>query len=232
MLKLRSRQQRGHVQISWLNSWHTFSFGEYRDEQHMGWGPLRVINDDTVAAQGGFAPHSHRDMEIISYVLSGSLQHRDSLGNGSMITPGEIQCMRAGSGISHSEYNPSPDTPVHFLQIWVIPHTQGLAPGYQQQGIPADLVAGRFGLIAGPAGSGALVDIAQQAWLLAAKLTAGQGCALPAVAGRGYLHLATGAASLGDLALQAGDGVYVQAETGLVLQASADSEALFFDLGN
>lgn len=228
MITLRSAQQRGHFASDWLDSWHTFSFGEYHDPAHMGCGPLRVINDDTVAPQGGFATHGHRDMEIISYVLEGALQHRDSLGTGSIIRPGEIQRMRAGSGIRHSEYNPSPDSAVHFLQIWIVPHTAGLEPGYAQQAIPA--LDDQWVLLAGPQGTAALVDIAAEALLFCARLRAGSRLSLPLQQPLAWLHLARGRVQLAGLTLLAGDGVRIEQEQQLEVMADSDAELLLFSL--
>lgn len=228
MITLRSAQQRGHFAIDWLDSWHTFSFGEYHDPAHMGCGPLRVINDDTVAPQGGFATHGHRDMEIISYVLDGELEHRDSLGTGSIIRPREIQRMRAGSGIRHSEYNPSPDHAVHFLQIWIVPHTNGLQPGYAQQAIPA--LDDQWILLAGPEGSGALVDIAADARLFSARLRAGSRLARSLEQPLAWLHVARGTVQLAGHTLAAGDGVRIENEQQLDIVADADAELLLFSL--
>ncbi len=159
MISIRKSDQRGFTRLEWLKSRHTFSFAGYHDEAAMGYSVLRVINDDTVAPGGGFAPHSHSDMEILTWVLTGALEHRDSLGNGSIIRPGDAQRMTAGSGITHSEFNHSRDQPVHFLQIWIVPAVRGLAPGYEQTGFPPPERAGRFRLIASPDGADGSVTI-------------------------------------------------------------------------
>lgn len=230
MITLRPAAERGHFANDWLHSWHSFSFSEYVDARHMGWGPLRVINDDTVAAQGGFATHGHRDMEIISYVLDGELEHRDSLGNGSVIRPGEIQRMRAGTGIRHSEYNPSAEQAVHFLQIWLIPHTQGLAPGYAQQAIAAEDLQDQWALLAAPAGEGAPVEIAAHARLWASKLHAGQDLQARPGTPLAYVHLARGSLELNGQPLHGGDGAYIRDEAELQFKAVTDSEVLLFAL--
>jgi redox-sensitive bicupin YhaK (pirin superfamily) len=167
VITLRPAAERGHAQHGWLDSWHSFSFADYRDPRHVHFGPLRVINEDRVKAGGGFPPHRHEDMEIISYVLDGELEHRDSLGTGSIIRPGDVQRMSAGRGVSHSEFNPSPTAPVHFLQIWIIPSVRGIAPEYEQRHVGEADRRGRLRLIASPEGSGESLRIHQDARVFA-----------------------------------------------------------------
>src|SRR3954466_15441084 len=211
MLMVRKAAERGHADHGWLDTPHTFSFADYHDPRHMGFGPLRVINDDTVAAGAGFPPHSHRDMEIISYVLEGSLEHKDSMGNGSVMRPGDVQRMSAGTGVTHSEYNASKTAPVHFLQIWIIPSGRGLPAGYEQKHFSEDDRRGRLRLVASPDGADGSVRLQQDARLYAALLTPGQAVTHRFARGRkGWLHLARGAAELGTTALAAGDGAAIE----------------------
>src|SRR5262249_33805966 len=163
MLTVRKAEERGHANHGWLDTWHTFSFADYHDAREMGYGPLRVINDDTVAPGGGFGTHGHRDMEIITYVLEGGLQHKDSMGNGSVIRPGNVQRMSAGTGVMHSESNASSEEPVHFLQIWIEPAARGVRPGYEEKNFPAVAKKGRLRLIASPDGSDGSVTLHQDA---------------------------------------------------------------------
>ena len=231
MISFRDRMARGRSRTGWLESRHSFSFGDYRDPQHMGFRTLRVINEDRVVPGAGFPMHGHRDMEIISYVLEGRLQHQDSLGNGSIIAPGEVQRLRAGSGIMHSEYNPSPDQTVHFLQIWILPRRAGAAPGYEQKRLAADS-RGRFDLAAGPPGSGAAVGIDQDALLYVAKL--GQAARLVHRLGPGrgaWLQVASGLVALNGTEMREGDGAAIEAEPEIGLEGLTDAEVLLFDLG-
>ena len=230
MITLRPALERGHFFIDWLDSWHSFSFGEYMDRAHMGWGPLRVINDDTVAPKGGFPTHSHQDMEIISYVLQGQLEHRDSLGTGSVIRAGDIQRMRAGSGIRHSEYNASAEESVHFLQIWLIPHTRGLAPGYAQEAIAAGSRDNQWLLLAAEPGAGGLIDIAAHARLYATLLHEGHTLTFEHDNPLAYVHIARGHVELNGLSLRTGDGAYIENERQLDLIAREHSEVLLFSL--
>jgi redox-sensitive bicupin YhaK (pirin superfamily) len=231
MITTRLAGQRGHGERGWLDSWHSFSFGEYHDPRWMGYGQLRVINEDRVVPGAGFPPHSHQDMEIISYVLEGSLRHRDSTGGGSVIRRGEVQLMSAGRGISHSEMNDSPAAPVHFLQIWIVPARRGIAPGYQQQALdPAALRAG-FTTAVAPEGEAAPLHIHQDARLLVAWPEAGQALQQPLAAGRRYyLHVARGSVQADRLPLGAGDAAMLENESILELIAGEAAELLLFDL--
>lgn len=235
MLTLRRAQHRGHANHGWLDTNHTFSFANYYDPEHMGFGALRVINEDRVAPGGGFGAHPHRDMEIISYVLDGALEHRDSLGNGSVIRPGEVQRMSAGTGIVHSEYNPSQTESMHFFQIWIEPSQPELEPGYEQKTIDPEKSRGQLLLIASPEdfqakGEDAVV-IHQDVRLYAARLSAGDEISHTLEAGRrGWLQLAQGAVTLNGEGLGDSDGAAVSGETDLVIRADRDTELLLFDL--
>jgi redox-sensitive bicupin YhaK (pirin superfamily) len=232
MLTIRKAEDRGHANHGWLDTHHTFSFADYYHPKFMGFGALRVINDDTVAPGGGFPPHSHRDMEIVTYVLEGALQHQDSMGNGSIIKPGDVQRMSAGTGVTHSEYNASKKEPVHFLQIWIVPRRSGLPSGYEQQYFSDEEKRGRLRLVASPDGTDSSVRIQQDARMFAALLE-GSG---PAVSqsienGRlGWLHVARGSAELNGSPLKAGDGVAIQGAEKLSIRSSDRGEILLFDL--
>ncbi|MGE3932062.1 MAG: pirin family protein [Rhodospirillaceae bacterium] len=232
MITVRRAEDRGVADHGWLDSRHTFSFGDYRDPAHMGFGPLRVINEDRVAPGGGFATHGHRDMEIVSYVLEGALAHRDSIGTGSVIRPGDVQRMTAGTGIRHSEFNDSADAPVHFLQIWLFPERDGLTPGYEQKSFADAERRGRLRLIASRDGADGSVVIHQDVRLYAAVLGAGQAVGHTPADGRtAWIQVARGAVSLNGQALRAGDGAAVTGETALTLAADGDGgEVLLFDL--
>lgn len=231
MLQVRKANERGHANHGWLDSYHTFSFASYFDPQNMGWGPLRVINDDTVAGGGGFPTHGHRDMEIISYVLDGALEHKDSIGTGSVIRPGDVQRMTAGTGISHSEYNHSASEPVHFLQIWIVPSKQGLPPGYEQRHIPEGERSGRLRLIASPDGRDGSVTVHQDVRLHATLLDGEQRASLDLAAGRiGWVQVARGEVMLNGQRLVAGDGAALDGEPALVLDRATNAEVLVFDL--
>jgi len=231
MILLRRADERGHANHGWLDSHHTFSFADFHDLRWMGFGPLRVINEDRVAAGGGFPPHRHANMEIISYVIEGALQHRDSIGNGSVIVPGDVQCMSAGSGIEHSEFNASKDEPVHFLQVWIQPNRINAAPGYAQQHYPVASRRGVLRLVVSPDGADGSLAIRQDARVFASVLAPGEEVAHALGAGRrAWVQVVRGALSIDDCLLTAGDGVGISDETGLVLQASADCELLLFDL--
>jgi redox-sensitive bicupin YhaK (pirin superfamily) len=231
MLTVRKAEDRGHADHGWLNSHHTFSFADYYDQRFMGYGALRVINDDTVAGGGGFPPHSHRDMEIITYVLEGGLQHQDSMGNGSVIKPGDVQRMSAGGGVTHSEANASPTEPVHFLQIWVLPQRPGLPSGYEQKYFADDQKRGRLRLVVSPDGQDGSVRVQQDARMYAALLAGGERATHAFTAGRkGWLHVARGTADLNGIALRAGDGVAIEGERELSVTSDASAEILLFDL--
>lgn len=231
MLKLRKSEERGRGRHGWLESRHSFSFAGYYDPSHMGVSHLRVINEDRVAPGAGFPTHSHRDMEIVSYVLEGALEHRDNMGNRALIRPGEVQRMSAGTGVSHSEYNASQTQPVHFLQIWILPDTAGLTPGYEQRAYPAAERSDRWRLVASHDGREGSVRVHQDVALYATLLAAGQ--RLDHAPGEGrvsYLFIARGAGELDGMALAAGDAVEADAGDALRLTAGEDLEALLFDL--
>jgi hypothetical protein len=231
MMTVRRSHERGHTTLSWLESAHTFSFNNYIDPQHMGFRHLRVINDDRVKPGMGFGTHSHRDMEIITYVLEGALEHRDSTGNGSVIRPGDVQRISAGTGISHSEYNHSSTTPVHFLQIWILPERKGLAPSYEQRSFAADAFRGQWRLIAARDGRDGAVVVHQDVDVLVARLEPGEQVAYQLRPGRhAWLQLASGGVTLNGVALKEGDGVAVSEGMALDLVAVDRSEVLFFDL--
>jgi quercetin 2,3-dioxygenase len=230
MITIRRAGDRGHTRIDWLDSWHTFSFGEYYDPKHVDFRALRVINEDRVAPGGGFGTHAHRDMEIVTYVLEGALEHRDSLGNGSIIRPGEIQRMSAGTGIRHSEFNQSKTDAVHFLQIWVMPERAGLPAGYEQRALPPD-VRGGLRLIASRDGRDGSVTIHQDAAIHAAQLAAGASAEHALASGRhAWLQVAQGAVTVNGEGLQAGDGAAISDEPSVAVRADADAEVLLFDL--
>jgi redox-sensitive bicupin YhaK (pirin superfamily) len=232
MITLRPARDRGAANFGWLDSRHTFSFGNYYDADHMGFGSLRVINEDKVSPGGGFSTHGHRDMEIISYVLDGALAHKDNIGNGSTIRPGDVQRMSAGTGILHSEYNESNQSPVHFLQIWIVPEKKGIEPSYEQTHFPATETQGQLRLVGSRDGREGSVTIHQDVNLYATRLGNGESVNYEPTAGRIlWIHLAKGAITLNGQALTAGDSAAVTAETALTLTgASDDAEALLFDL--
>ncbi|MHB8383004.1 MAG: pirin family protein [Candidatus Binataceae bacterium] len=231
MLTIRRADSRGHTQLDWLDSHHTFSFGDYYDPAAMGFSVLRVINDDIVAARGGFPTHPHNNMEIVTWVLSGALEHRDSMGNGSVIRPGDAQRMSAGTGITHSEFNASTAEPVHLLQMWLLPDRRGLAPGYEQRNFAESERRGRMRLVASPDGADGSVTIHQDARLYDGILGAGESIAHRLDGKRkGWLHVARGAVKVNDAALKTGDGAAIENESALKLAASEDSEVLLFDL--
>jgi quercetin 2,3-dioxygenase len=232
MILLRHSADRGHANHGWLDSHHTFSFGGYHDPEWMGFGPLRVINEDRVAAGGGFAPHSHANMEIISYVIEGALQHRDSIGSGSVIRPGDVQCMSAGSGIEHSEFNASKDEPVHFLQVWIQPNRLNAKPRYGQVHYPVASRRGVLRLVASPDGADGSLPIRQDARVYASLLAPGETVQLKINAERrAWVQVVSGALRLDDeTRLEAGDAAGISAQAGLLLRAESESEALVFDL--
>ena len=231
MIEIRKSRERGHANHGWLDSYHTFSFADYHDPRWMGFGPLRVINDDRIAPGGGFPTHSHRDMEIVTYVLAGALEHRDSLGNGGVIVPGEVQRMRAGRGIAHSEFNASDTVPVHLLQIWIEPDAQGLEPGYEQKAFAPAELSGRFHVVASSDGRAGSVTIHQDAAIYAARLTEGERAAITLTPGRrAWLHVATGRVLFKGAALEAGDSAALIQETEVLLDGLEAAEVLLFDL--
>lgn len=231
MLTVRKSHERGHADHGWLDSYHTFSFAGYRDPRWMGFGPLRVINDDRIAPGAGFPTHSHSDMEIVTWVLAGALEHKDSLGNGGVIRPGEAQRMRAGHGIAHSEYNASGTEPVHLLQIWIEPDAYGLEPGYEQVAFAPERLAGQLRLIASNDGREGSVTIHQDAAIRAGRLAAGDRVTLALAPGRrAWLHVATGRVTVRGYPLEAGDAVAVVGETAVEIEALDASEVIAFDL--
>jgi hypothetical protein len=231
MITLRKSSDRGHAEHGWLHSQHSFSFADYYDPQQMGWGPLRVINEDRVEPDQGFGTHGHRDMEIISYVLAGELQHKDSMGNGTVIRPGDVQRMSAGTGVRHSEFNPSPNSPVHFLQIWIEPAEPGIAPSYEQKFFAPDDKRGRLRLIASQDGREGSVTVHRNADLYASLLAPGDAVSHPLAANRlAYLHVVRGAVRVNGVRLETGDAAKIEAERALNVAAEVDSEVLLFDL--
>jgi redox-sensitive bicupin YhaK (pirin superfamily) len=231
MITLRKARERGHAEHGWLDSWHSFSFAEYHDPAHMGFGPLRVINEDRVRPGTGFGTHGHRDMEILSYVLEGQLEHKDNLGNGSVIVPGDVQRMSAGRGVLHSEFNPSRTEPVHFLQIWILPARSGIDPGYEQVSVPAAEKRGRLRRIAAPKGGNGAVTIHQDATVYAALLDGSETAEHALAAGRrAYVHVARGSVSVNGAPLGAGDAAKLEREPAIVLDRGETAEVLLFDL--
>jgi redox-sensitive bicupin YhaK (pirin superfamily) len=231
MLTLRKSGERGKSKTDWLDSRHTFSFGDYYHPQHVNFGPLRVINEDVVAGGGGFAPHPHRDMEIVTYPLSGALQHKDSLGTGSVIRPGEIQRMSAGTGIVHSEFNASPSEPVHFLQIWIIPSESGHAPSYEQKTIDPDAVRNKFARIASNEPLPNEVRIRQDAEIYAARFDGEEEAIHRLQPGRKlWLHVARGDVEVGGERLGAGDAAAIVDEENVLVRARGPAEVLLFDV--
>jgi hypothetical protein len=232
MLAIRKAEDRGHADHGWLDSHHTFSFASYHDPREMGWGPLRVINEDRVAPGMGFGTHPHRDMEIISYVIDGALEHKDTMGTGAVIRPGDVQRMSAGTGVAHSEYNHSREQGVHFLQIWVEPARRGIAPSYEQKHFTTDEKRGRLRLVASPDGADGSVTIHQDARLYASVLSTNDAPVAHALeAGRkAYVHVVRGEVEVNGTRLGTGDGAKVQAEAALTFKAANDVEFLLFDL--
>ncbi len=231
MITFRDRMARGTSRTGWLDSRHTFSFADYRDPQHMGFRSLRVINEDRVVPGAGFPPHGHRDMDIISYVLEGTLEHKDSLGNGARIRPGEVQRMSAGTGITHSEFNPSKTEPVHFLQIWIIPDQRNLPPSYEQKEFPADERHGRLRLVAAPDARDGAVTLHQDARLFLGSLHSGERVVHPVEPGRGlWVQVARGIVALNGIEMREGDGAAIENEKSVEIEADTDGEVLLFDL--
>ncbi len=231
MMQVRSAKERGHTDWGWLDSRHTFSFGEYHDPAHMGFRTLRVINDDRVKPGAGFGTHGHRDMEILSYVLEGALEHKDSSGGGGVIRPGELQFMRAGTGVTHSEYNHSKSEPVHFLQIWIVPDTRGLAPAYGQKPFRPEAAREGFALLASKDGREGSLQVHQDVDLWATTLARGEGREVRLRPARhAWVHVARGSVSMNGTVLGEGDGVAVTAEESLRFLGDEPAEVLLFDL--
>ncbi|WP_428268485.1 pirin family protein [Haliangium sp.] len=231
MIRRRPANERGHVDFGWLQSAHSFSFGSYYDPAHMGFRTLRVINDDLVAPGRGFDTHGHRDMEIVTVVLEGALEHKDSMGNGSVMRPGDVQRMSAGTGVLHSEYNHSDSARVRFLQIWIQPARPGLTPGYEQRHFNADERRDRLRLVASPDGQDGSLTVHQDVTLYAALLTPGEQVTHPLAAGRhAWLQVASGRIQLGPEELAHGDGAAVSDEDELVIRGLEEAELVLFDL--
>jgi len=231
MITLRRAAERGHVDHGWLDTYHTFSFADYHDRRFMGFRDLRVINDDRVQGGHGFPAHGHRDMEIITYVLDGALAHRDNMGNGSVIKPGDVQRMSAGTGVVHSEFNPSPADLVHLLQIWILPNARGLAPEYEQRSFADEELSNTWRVIAAPDGRNGAVTIHQDVTVYASRLAPGGKVQHDFRPGRfGWLHVARGAASLNGAAVSAGDGAAISDEREITVTATEPAEVLLFDL--
>jgi redox-sensitive bicupin YhaK (pirin superfamily) len=231
MIELRKSEQRGVANIGWLHSRHSFSFGEYYDPQHVGFGPLLVINEDQVQPGRGFGTHGHRNMEIISYVLSGELTHKDSMGNGSVIRPGDVQRMSAGTGVTHSEFNPSQTELVHFLQIWIEPSRHGVTPSYEQLYIDSAAKRGVLRIIASPDGRDGSVRLHQEALIYASMLSEGDRIEFTLQPDRrAYVHVARGAVSVNGIRLANGDALKISQESQLILDQAEDAELLLFDL--
>ena len=231
MLTVRKAGERGHANHGWLDTWHTFSFADYHDPREMGYGALRVINDDKVEPGQGFGTHGHRDMEIITYVLEGALEHKDSMGNGSIIRPGNVQRMSAGTGVRHSEFNPSREERVHLLQIWIEPKITGVRPSYEEKQFGPAEKKGQLRLIASPDGREGSVTIHQDALVYAALLEGKDAVAHRlAPARRAYVHIARGAVRVNGSALKVGDGAKIENESSIELKDARDAEVLLFDL--
>jgi redox-sensitive bicupin YhaK (pirin superfamily) len=230
MMTLRKANERGHANYGWLDSYHTFSFADYYDPQWMGFRSLRVINDDLVMPEQGFGAHPHRDMEIVTYILSGQLEHKDSMGNGRVIRKGELQYMSAGSGVQHSEFNPSKDEAVRFLQIWILPDSKGVKPRYAEKSL-RDTQTGKLHLVTSKTGRDGSIAIHQDADLWLAKLDAGQKVAQPLAKGRhAWVHIAEGEVKLNGKTLSGGDAAAIDNESAIELIAAKPSQVLLFDL--
>jgi redox-sensitive bicupin YhaK (pirin superfamily) len=230
MITIRKSEERGHVNHGWLDSHFTFSFADYYDPQHMGFRSLRVINDDIIAGGGGFGTHPHRDMEIITYILSGALEHKDSMGNGRVIRPGEVQYMAAGTGVQHSEFNHSKTEPAHLLQIWITPDRKGAKPNYAEKSF-ANAAPGKLHLAASKTGRDGSISINQDADLFVGKLKTGDKINYSFKPNRhGWLHVAEGEIELNGLKLKSGDAAAFSAEKGILFKAESPAQTLFFDL--
>lgn len=231
MIKVRQASERGKANFGWLDSRHTFSFGHYYDPDFMGFGPLRVINEDRVTPGAGFGRHGHQDMEIISYVLDGALEHKDSIGTGSTIRPGEVQRMSAGTGIEHSEFNASKTDPVHFLQIWIVPETQGIDPGYEQKSFDSSQRRGVLKLVGSRDGRDGSVLIHQDVDLYAGLFGVGERAELALRDGRiGWVQVARGAVRINGTLVTAGDGVAIRSTPAIEVEGHEDAEVLVFDM--
>src|ERR1700733_10896255 len=231
MQEIRRSAERGHLNFGWLDTHHSFSFGDYYDPENMGFASLRVINDDTVEPGQGFGMHGHRDMEIITYILDGALEHKDNMGNGSVIRPGDVQRMSAGRGVMHSEFNPSPDERVRLLQIWIQPDTQGVAPSYEEKHFDVDSKRGRLRLVASRDGREGSVHIHQDASVYAALLDGADNVTHTVDAGRfGYMHVARGSVTVNGERLEGGDALKVSGAAELTLKDAKQAEILLFDM--
>lgn len=231
MIAIRKSEERGHIDHGWLDARHSFSFAEYHDSNHMGYSVLRVMNEDIIAGGAGFGLHPHRDMEIITYILSGALQHHDSMGNGSVLHAGDVQCMSAGTGVRHSESNALPEDPVHLLQIWILPAKNNLPPNYQDQHFSAEQKHNRWCLIASPDCNDDALTVHQDVRLYASLLTAEATLVRDLTTKRcAYLQVAQGSVLVSGLALHAGDAAKIEQETLVEIKAESDAEILWFDL--
>jgi redox-sensitive bicupin YhaK (pirin superfamily) len=231
MITFRDRTTRGQTRTGWLDSKHSFSFGDYYDPAHVGFRSLRVINEDRVIPGAGFPRHGHRDMDILSYILEGSLQHKDNIGSGTVIRPGEIQRMSAGTGVEHSEFNASQSEPVHFLQIWLIPEKRGIKPSYEQKPVPLEERRGKLRLVAAPDGPEGAVTLHEDARVYVANLAAGERVSHDIASGRGvWVQVARGIVGLNGTELREGDGAALEDETNATIEAETDAEILLFDL--
>ena len=231
MLHIRKSHERGHANHGWLDSWHTFSFADYCDPKHMGFSCLRVINDDRIAAAAGFPTHPHRDMEMITYVLEGALEHKDSMGTGSVIRPGDVQRITAGTGITHSEFNASENDPIHLLQIWIAPAQRGLTPSYEQKFFSDTEKQGQLRLVVSPDGLDGSISIQQNAFLYASLLHQGDQVSHHLAQGRcAYLHVARGELELNGQTLTAGDSAAITEEPNITISSRKSAEFLLFDL--
>ena len=231
MNEIRRADERGYADHGWLKSFHSFSFANYYDPQHMGFGPLRVINEDRVAGGGGFGRHPHHDMEIISYVLSGELEHKDNIGNGSVIRPGDVQRMSAGTGVVHSEYNQSKTETVHFLQIWIIPDKESIQPGYEQKFFPHEEKRGRLCIVASPDGRDGSITIHQNALIFSTLVDGEERVEHSLADGRqAYVHVARGNVTINGEALTSGDALKIRDERDVTIEQGEQAEVLLFDL--
>ncbi len=231
MITIRPAGDRGYFDHGWLQTYHTFSFGHYHDPEHMGFRSLRVLNDDTVAPGRGFSEHAHANMEIVSYVLDGALEHKDSIGTGSVLHAGDVQCMTAGRGVRHSEFNHSETEPVRFIQIWLVPRAEGLQPGYAEQRFPDDVKEGKLCPIVSPDGRDGSLPIHQDAFVFASILERGQSVKHMFGRGRyGWIQVARGSVAVSGVELGRGDGAAVSGESELVLEGTTRGEFLLFDL--